>query len=108
MALLTCFGTGEAEAKDSMTGQTAMRECLLNALAMAEDGVTVGELNAQCEAEQTAAGVEIASDALRETAFEERLKKEKEAAGNLLTITPHRQNYLLLANYNFTSMNEAP
>jgi phospholipase A1 len=91
-----------------MTQQTALQNCLFKALTTAEDGVTVGELKAQCEAEETAAGVEIASEARDETALEERLAREKDAAGNLWTITPHRQNYILFANYNFSSMNEDP
>jgi phospholipase A1 len=108
MALLPCFGVGEAGGNDSLTGQKAMQECLLNALATAEDGVTVGDLKTQCEAEQTAAGVEIASEAIDGTALEERLKKEQEAASNLWTIMPHKQNYILLVNHNFSSMNEEP
>ena len=55
-----------------------------------------------------ATGKDSETVAVEETGLEERLKKELEAAGNLWTIMPHRQNYILFANYNFNSMNEDP
>ena len=40
---------GEVLAQKSMAEQTALQNCLLEALATAGDGVTVGELKAQCQ-----------------------------------------------------------
>lgn len=106
--LLVGIGIGEVLAKNSMAKQRAMQDCLLEALATAEDGVTVGELKTRCETELAATGKESETAAIDKTALEERLKREQESTGNLWTIIPHRQNYILLANYNFSSMNEDP
>ncbi len=92
--LLTGICFGEVMAENSMEEQTALQNCLLRALAKAEDGVTVGELKAQCKAGLAATSKESETVAIDETALEERLEREEEAAGNLWTITPHRQKYL--------------
>ncbi len=106
--LLVGIGVGEVLAKNSMAEQTAMHDCLLRALATVGDRVTVGELKTRCETELAATGKKSETVATDETALEERLKKEQEAASNLWTIMPHKQNYILLANHNFSSMNEEP
>jgi phospholipase A1 len=91
-----------------MAAQTAFEDCLLKALATAEDGVTVGELKSRCSAEPAISNKEADTAASSETALDERLEREEKAATNLWTIMPHRQNYILLANHNFSSMNEDP
>ena len=90
----------------------AMEECLLKAMTTADDGVTVGELKAACKAEPVRTEMitdpEIIVAEAEESALEQRLDKEEESESNLWTIMPHRRNYLLLANHNFSSMNEGP
>jgi phospholipase A1 len=101
-------GIGDVWAGNSTTEQTAFEDCLLKALATAGDGVTVGELKSRCSAEPAISNKEGDTGASMETALDERLDREEKAATNLWTIMPHKQNYILLANHNFSSMNEDP
>ena len=90
----------------------AMQECFIKAMEKADDTTTVGQLRAACE-EELASAEKIAEPEpgvaeVEETALERRLKEEDGSTSNLWTITPHRPNYILLGNYNFSSMNDAP
>lgn len=100
------YGTALAAEMDA-----ALQECLIQALQKADNSLTVGELKAACQvapgksADETITKAEV----ILETPLDERLKKEAAAAvDNLWTITPHKRNYFLLANYNFSSMNNEP
>jgi phospholipase A1 len=91
---------------------TAMQECLIKAMEKAEDATTVGQLKAICEEElsgaEKVAEPEARGAEVEETALEKRIREEDSSISNLWTIMPHRQNYILLGNYNFSSMNEQP
>ena len=91
---------------------SVMQECLIRAMQKTDDATTIGELKAACEAElvksETAAEPDAGIAENKETALEQRIGREEESGSNLWTITPHRPNYILLGNYNFSSMNEQP
>jgi len=91
---------------------TAMQECIIKTMQSADDSITVGKLKAVCEADLAKAATskepETSVAEVEETALEKRIKGEDSSASNLWTIMPHRRNYILLANYNFSSMNDAP
>ena len=84
----------------------------MKAMEKADDTTTVGQLKAACEEEL--AGVELVAEPeatvaeVKETALGKRIREEDSTIRNLWTIMPHRQNYILLGNYNFSSMNEQP
>lgn len=90
----------------------AMQDCLIRAMQQADDVTTVGELKAACQAEtakpEVAAEPEPVVAEKEETALEKRIGEEEKAISNLWTIMPHRPNYILLGNYNFSSMHEKP
>jgi phospholipase A1 len=110
MAVLLLGGINSA----SLAGDidSGMQECLINAMQKADDASTIGALKAACKAElaesETAAEQETSLAEVEETALEKRIEDEGSATRNLWTITPHRPNYILLGNYNFSSMNEKP
>ena len=109
VVLLLCGINGAAFAGDM---DAAMQECLIKAMQKVDDVTTVGQLKAACEAELAKAATskepETSVAEVEETALEKRIKGEDSSASNLWTIMPHRRNYILLANYNFSSMNDAP
>jgi len=109
VVLLLCEINGAAFAAEM---DAAMQECLIKAMQKVDDVTTVGQLKAACEAELAKAATskepETSVAEVEETALEKRIKGEDSSASNLWTIMPHRRNYILLANYNFSSMNDAP
>ena len=84
----------------------------MKAMQKAGDDTTVGQLKAACEEEL--AGAELVAEPeatvaeVEETALGKRIREEGSSISNLWAIMPHRQNYILLGNYNFSSMNEQP
>ena len=81
--------------------------CLMRILKSVEDDMTVGRIKEICGAEtlQVTEKQEAPSD---ENALEKRVRQEDSTANNLWTITPHKQNYILLGAYNFSSPYEEP
>ena len=81
--------------------------CLMRILKSVEDDMTVGRIKEICGAEtlQVTEMQEAPSD---ENALEKRVRQEDSTANNLWTITPHKQNYILLGAYNFSSPYEEP
>lgn len=113
IALLTCIFLAvscRAALTDDM--EVALHDCLFKAMQKADDVTTVGELKAACQsktpAPEIAAEQESAAAEAEETALQKRFKQEEESKSNLWTIMPHRPNYILLGNYNFSSMNDKP
>jgi len=92
--------------------EAAMQECLINAMQKADDATTIGQLKAACEEALAKPGIaaepEVSVVKVEETALEKRIEDEDRSIRNLWTIMPHRPNYILLGNYNFSSMNEQP
>jgi phospholipase A1 len=90
----------------------AMQECLINKMQKADDSTTVGQVKGACEAELAKAEVSEKPEAVvadaKETALDKRIREEDSSVRNLWTIMPHRRNYILLANHNFSTMNDAP
>ena len=84
--------------------------CLMRVLKSAEDDLTAGQIREACEAEiSQAAGLqEDVSEDAGDTALERRVNQEDISTGNIWTITPHKQNYILLGAYNFSSPYEEP
>jgi len=84
----------------------------MKAMEKADDTITVGQLKASCETELASSELIAEPEAtvaeVEETALEKRIREEDSSISNLWTIMPHRQNYILLGNYNFSSMNEQP
>ena len=84
----------------------------MKAMEKTDDTITVGQLKATCEEEmvrtEKVAEPETTVAEVEETALEKRIREEDSSVSNLWTIIPHRQNYILLGNYNFSSMNEQP
>ena len=110
LAVLLLGGINSATLAGDM--DSAMQECLVKAMQKADDTLTVGQLKASCEAKlaksEIAAEPETGVAGVEETALEKRIDDEDSATRNLWTIMPHRPNYILLASYNFSSMNEGP
>jgi len=92
--------------------EPAMQECLIRVMQKADDATTFGSMKAECEAElvktETTTEPEAIVAGAEETALDKRIEEEDRSIKNLWTIMPHRPNYILLANYNFSSMNEEP
>ena len=109
LTLIFLAGSCRAALADDM--DAAMQDCLIRAMQKADDVTTVGELKAACQAEtaepEIAAEKEPAAEA-EGTALDKRIEQEGKSISNLWTIMPHRPNYILLGNYNFSSMNEKP
>jgi len=82
--------------------------CLMRVLKSAEDDLTAGQIKDICKAEtlHVTENPEIVTS--EENALEKRVRQEDSSANNLWTITPHKQNYILLGAYNFSSPNEGP
>jgi len=80
----------------------AMQECLLKALETAPGSMTVDDLRAQCQAEQTAAVKQEEDEGL----IEQRLYTDEENVLRAFTLMAHRPNYILLASYNPNPNNE--
>jgi phospholipase A1 len=96
-------------AQETTNTDEEFNACLVRALKSAEDDVKVGEIREKCQAEISAAGLK--SDDMTPVevnALERRVKQEDVSTRNLWTITPHKQNYILLGAYNFSSPNEGP
>ena len=83
--------------------------CLIKVLKSADDDVKVGEIRETCKKEIFETGPKHDKTApIEATALERRVRQENISTGNLWTITPHKQNYILLGAYNFSSPNEGP
>jgi phospholipase A1 len=83
--------------------------CLMRVLKSAEDDLTVGQIKEACKAgssQVTEKQGEYAN--AEETALERRVRQEDSSVSNLWTITPHKQNYILLGAYNLSSPFEGP
>jgi len=107
LMLVIAVGPTWAQVKDEF-----MLECLPRVVLQAGDDATVGQLKAICEAEllenQEAKDQKEETAENNETALEQRLKDERVSGSNLWTIMPHRPNYFLFVNQNFSSMNDGP
>jgi phospholipase A1 len=101
---------------------SSMDACLLDQLRRSEPDVSVGQIKAECEvivapAEYPAAEQEIAGDSVEkpqsveaqaiaesqetgESLIAQRMQAEKATRFNPFVLSPHKQNYLLLASYN--------
>jgi len=110
--LIFTFLAGSCRAALAGDMDTAMQDCLIRAMQKADDAATVGELKAACQAEtekpEIAAEPEPVAAEPGETALDMRIEQEDKSISNLWTIMPHKPNYILLGNYNFSSMNEQP
>ncbi len=110
--LAMIFLAGSCRAALAVDMDADMQDCLIRAMQKADDVTTVGELKAACQSEtpgpEIAAEQESAAAETEETALQKRFKQEEESKSNLWTIIPHRPNYILLGNYNFSSMNDKP
>jgi len=105
-------------------GDAAYNDCLIRVLGAAKDDMTVGQVKEACQGEVGKAtekpaetpeiaekGEEVHKTETAETeenALERRVRLEDSSFGNLWTITPHKQNYILLGAYNFSTPNEGP
>jgi len=98
-----------SRAQETVNTDEEFNDCLIRVLKSAEDDVKVGEIRERCKAEISAAGQKqndmIPSEI---NALERRVEQEDVSSGNLWTITPHKQNYILLGAYNFSSPNDGP
>jgi len=107
VALITAVGPAWADDTEG-----AMQDCLFRILQEAGDDATVGQLKDACEAEildENGAEHQAGKAGIHDgTALEKRLEHEKRSGRNLWTIMPHRPNYFLFANHNFSSMHEDP
>ena len=110
--LITLLFTGSHYSAIAGDMDAAMKECLLRVMQKADDTKTFGDMKAECEAElektETTSEPEAVVAEAEETALDKRIEEEDRSIKNLWTIMPHRPNYILLANYNFSSMNEEP
>ena len=92
---------------------TGMDACLLEKVRIADPGVSVGQLRAECEssiasqqepkspedselAEKAESPVEDESTSI----IAHRMEAEKATRNNPFVLSPHKQNYVLLASYN--------
>ena len=83
--------------------------CLMRMLKYGEDSLTIGQIKKACEEEISQVNEsrgELAET--EENALERRARQEGSSAGNLWTITPHKQNYILLGAYNFSTPHDKP
>lgn len=89
---------------------TTYQECLLRAIAAEEDSLTLGEVKAACRAEQKAdadrtSDEEISTD--RHSLQEEQEEAAPSTHADHFSVTPHKQNYILLYSHN-TAPNHTP
>ncbi len=85
-------------------------ECLIQTMKTAEDTMTVSQVKQLCktyfQSGKAVAATQAAAVAGEEqppsevSAVDRRVRSEEKNSGNLFTITPHKQNYILLASYN--------
>lgn len=80
---------------------TQIDQCLLDALRLAPDDTTVGQLRAECEETLSA------SPPPPTGAVQKRLDSERSTEDSPWVITPHRSNYLLPVSYN-ANLNREP
>ncbi|WP_252179035.1 phospholipase A [Endozoicomonas sp. 4G] len=92
---------------------TVYEQCLLKQAMEADGQTTMAEIRAMCSkpsGEDIVPAVADDSDMARETeesAFDERLKNERQASDNRFVITPHRPNYVLPVSWN-NNVNKKP
>jgi phospholipase A1 len=98
-----------AEAQGAEGQDDELAACQMRMMRSAADDMTVGQIRKACQAEiaQAAEKQEDSPDT-EKNALERRVTQEESSFGNLWTITPHKQNYILLGAYNFSSPNEGP
>lgn len=96
-------------AQDSADNTEEFNACLIRALTTAGDDVRVGEIREACKTKISEAGEKQPETAPAEvTALEKRVRQENVSTSNLWTITPHKQNYILLGAHNLSRTNEGP
>ena len=93
------YGTAEA---DTAPDKADLQECFLQALETVPGNTTVDELRARCQAEQMAAAEKKKDEGI----VEQRIYTDDENMLRPFTLMAHRQNYILLANYNPDPNNE--
>ncbi|MGI9279794.1 MAG: phospholipase A [Endozoicomonas sp.] len=92
---------------------TPYEQCLLKQAMEADGQTTMGEIRALCgvstETESTAVVADDSDMAreIEESAFDERVRGEKQATDNRFVITPHRPNYVLPVSWN-SNVNKEP
>lgn len=90
---------------------SSMDACLLDKLRRSEPDISIGQIKAECEA--IVPPIEAASEPVDEPAQDEpqdrgesliteRMQAEKATRLNPFVLSPHKQNYVLLASYNDT------
>jgi len=127
MAIASVIWVDISGAEDFEGQDAAFNACLMRMLVSAEEDITVGQIKEAClgeiaqspgkldEGTEKAESAETAETVVstetietEENALERRVRLEDSSFGNLWTITPHKQNYILLGAYNFSSPNEGP
>jgi phospholipase A1/A2 len=108
-AILPVIWADVSRAQDSVDNKEEYNACLIRALAAAEDDVKVGEIKEACKTTIPETEEKQAETAPAEvTALERRVRQENVSTSNLWTITPHKQNYILLGAHNLSRTNEGP
>ncbi len=90
---------------------SSMDACLLDKLQRSEPDVSVGQIRAECEVIVPAEELSTQPDAVTDEAVSEsaetggsliaeRMQAEKATRFNPFVLSPHKQNYVLLASYN--------
>ncbi len=102
--LLAVLLLGPAEAP---LAATTYEECLLHAIAAGQDTLTLGEVKAACRAEQRAGADRTADRESSGAPEEEQEEAVPTTYADDFSVTPHRQNYILLYSHN-TNPNNTP
>lgn len=89
--------------------QSRMDACLLKQIQVADPGMSVGDLKDQCEIVMSVTEPVVLEESIpeapvvvEESLISRRMKAEKATRYNPFVLSPHKQNYVLLASYNDT------
>lgn len=85
-------------------------QCLVQTLAEADSKMTVGEVRKRCDEQLKGEAREKEFEALEtdDAVLTERLREEEATEEEAFVITPYMPNYILLAAYNSSGVNEKP
>ena len=121
MGIVSVMWVDISAAQDLEGQDAAFDACLMRMMESAADDITLGQIRKACReeivqpTEKLDEKVEIVeteeteeTGETGENALERRVRLEDSSFGNLWAITPHKQNYILLGAYNFSSPNEGP
>jgi phospholipase A1 len=109
--LVILLGVGLAAGVQA-TPLNDLERCLLDAMTVADDGVTIGELKASCRERvlvgDQGPGQTAAEQPNQASAVDQRLAVDQRNTLAPFTLMAHKPNYILVASYNASGINPDP